>query len=337
MNVKANRNHALDTARCLAALAVVVLHSAAMVLNDGAAHGTPDWMWANLYDVATRWCVPVFVMISGVLLLDPYKKQETWGQFYGRRAQRIVPAIIFWSLFYLAWASWLYALQGIQLGAAAWWRKATSGEPYYHLWYLYMLLGLYLLGPVVQRMYRYCSAKQRVVVMVLLFAAAMLQALVRELNASSYGFFLFWCLPYLSYFWAGRVLVDGHVQIPAPLWVLLWAIVLTVIGTYWLSSTEQLVVYFYDNFSLTVPLMSLAVFQLILYKGVRSRFSKLVPYTFGIYLVHPAFLDLATVSGLYRLDHGIVWQVPFISALVVLASLAAVWLLRQSRYGRAIS
>src|SRR5690606_29227305 len=137
----------------------------------------------------------------------------------------------------LAWASWLYPMQGIQLDAAAWWRKAFSGEPYYHLWYLYMLLGLYLLGPIVQRVYRYCSAKQRVVGMWLLFAFAMMQTLVRELNASDYGFFLFWCLPYLSYFWAGRVFFDGHAHISAPFWVVLLTIALTVVGRYWLSDS----------------------------------------------------------------------------------------------------
>src|SRR5690606_17311617 len=114
--------NALDTARVLAALAVVVLHSAAMVLDIGTVQDSSNWLWASVYDAATRWCVPVFVMISGVLLLDPHKKRETLGQYYQRRARRIVPATVFWSLFYLAWASWLYPMQGIQLDAAAWWR-----------------------------------------------------------------------------------------------------------------------------------------------------------------------------------------------------------------------
>nr|WP_308217632.1 acyltransferase family protein [Paenalcaligenes niemegkensis] len=92
----------LDTARWLAALAVVLLHCAAVPLTRALDHGSVDWQWANVYDAATRWCVPVFVMISGVLLLNP-DKQESVKRFYLRRARRILPATLFWTVFYLLW------------------------------------------------------------------------------------------------------------------------------------------------------------------------------------------------------------------------------------------
>ena len=54
----------VDGTRCVAALAVVLLHAAASAVTDSSLLGSSGWWAANLFDSATRWCVPVFVMLS---------------------------------------------------------------------------------------------------------------------------------------------------------------------------------------------------------------------------------------------------------------------------------
>lgn len=107
----------------------------------------------------TRSSVPLFVMMTGVLLLPVTR---TMPQFYRRRIGRILPPLIFWSvalpLFY-----WLY-INHVSPSA----NPAISSSDYtFHetvrravtfifnfnytttpLWYLYMLVGLYLIIPV---------------------------------------------------------------------------------------------------------------------------------------------------------------------------------------------
>ena len=90
----------LDAARWLAAVAVVLLHSAALIVSDPAAYGGGAWLAANLYDSAARWCVPVFVMVSGALLLDPGKPQDAL-KFYSRRMARICAPLVFLSLIHI--------------------------------------------------------------------------------------------------------------------------------------------------------------------------------------------------------------------------------------------
>lgn len=326
----------LDAARWMAALAVVLLHCAAFPLTSVSDYGSSDWQWANLYDAASRWCVPVFVMISGALLLDP-RKREPFISFYQRRALRIAPAIAFWSVFYLLWGALMYHLDGMPMDAAAWLRKAASGEPYYHLWYLYMLVGLYLFAPYLRALYRRCSRRQRMAAVVAIFVLAMLQTLHRELNAGGYGFFLTWFLPYISYFLAGRMMFEGQLRLPMPALILGAAIVLTAAGASLLSSADALNVYFYDTFSLTVPLMSLAVFQLILNARSVPRMPAVAPLTFGVYLAHPIFLDLATRSGLYAPTSGIAWQTPLAAVLIFFLSLGLVLLVRRLPGGTRIT
>ncbi|WP_397475198.1 acyltransferase [Pusillimonas sp.] len=326
----------LDAARWMAALAVVLLHCAAFPLTSVSEYGTSDWQWANLYDAASRWCVPVFVMISGALLLNP-EKREAFKHFYQKRAARIAPAIVFWTAFYLLWGGLMYRLDGVPMDAAAWLRKATGGEPYYHLWYLYMLVGLYLFAPYLRALYARCSHRQQLAAVVGIFVLAMLQTVHRELNAGGYGFFLTWFLPYISYFVAGRMMFEGRLRLPRPGLILVLAIGVTAAGASAMSTADALNVYFYDTFSLTVPLMSLAVFQLILNARKLPRMTAIAPLTFGVYLAHPIFLDIAKRSGVYAPTTGTAWQTPLAATAIFVLSMGFVRVLRRLPGGTRIT
>ncbi|MCB5363466.1 acyltransferase family protein [Pusillimonas sp. CC-YST705] len=318
----------LDAARWMAALAVVLLHCAAFPLTSTTDYGSTAWQWANVYDAATRWCVPVFVMISGALLLDP-SKREGFRRFYQRRAIRILPAIVFWSALFLLWRAYIYRLEDASVDALDWLRLALSGEPYYHLWYLYMLVGLYLFTPCLRLLYSGSSVRQRLFMILVVFALATLQGLHREISGSGYGFFLVWFLPYIGYFMAGRMMFEGQLRLPLPGLVFVLAAALTAAGASALTTSESLNVYFYDAFSLTVPWMSLAVFQLILNARRLPRLPAVIPLTFGIYLVHPVFLDIGKQTGWYAPQASTVWQVPLTALIVFGLSMATVWVLRQ--------
>jgi len=58
----------LDDARIVAIFGVVLIHTSAKVLLESDV-GDSQWWAANVYDALARWSVPVFVMVSGALLL----------------------------------------------------------------------------------------------------------------------------------------------------------------------------------------------------------------------------------------------------------------------------
>lgn len=325
-----DRYERLDSARWLAAVAVVLLHSAAQALSDHSGYGTSAWMAANIYDSAMRWCVPVFVMISGALLLDNTRVQAL-RTFYGRRMTRIVVPLVFWSVFYLVWRATFDRMDGGHTGYTTWLTKLLDGTPYYHLWYLYMILGLYLFAPFVRNLYARTSPQARIICVGIIFGIAILDALYRQLTHASLGFFLTWFLPFLGYFVAGRLIFEGVLRIPAPVSVMLVSIAVTVTGVYIMSDAAALHGYFYDYFSLTVPFMSLAVFQLIVNGPKLPRLTALVPLTFGVYLVHPIFLDLAERFGAYQPGRHDVWAIPVLAAAVFCLSAGLAWLLMQNR------
>lgn len=325
--VSDNPLNRLDTARWMAALAVVLLHSAAQSVSDAGAYGTADWSVANLYDSAVRWCVPVFVMVSGTLLLDTRRPVDT-RRFYQRRAMRICAPLVFWTLFYLCWRSLLDWWDGAGADFSLWPRKVAEGAPYYHLWYLYMIVGLYLFAPLVRTLYQRSKPAARRLWVAGILGAAILDALYRQVLDVGHGFFLTWFLPYVGYFLAGRMIYDGELRVPRPALVLGLSVLATAWGVDFLSDAGQLNLYFYDYFSITVPFMSLAMFQLILNSPRLPPLSTLAPLTFGVYLIHPLFLDLADRAPAAAWS-GTAWNVPLLAAIAFALSAASSWLLRR--------
>src|SRR5690606_41529266 len=130
---------------------------------------------------------------------------------------------------------------------------------------------------------------------------------------------------------------EGQLRLPRPGVILLLTILVTAAGVSILSTVDALNVYFYDTFSLTVPLMSLAVFQLILNARSIPRFTTLAPLTFGVYLTHPVFLDIAKRTGAYLPTSGTVSQTPLAAIVIFVLSVVFVRVLRQMPGGTRIT
>jgi surface polysaccharide O-acyltransferase-like enzyme len=84
-------------------------------------------------------------MLSGALLLQP-EKHDTLVSFFKKRWARIGLPWIFWGGVYFAWD---FFVNQQPLSSNAFVESILTG-PYYHFWYLYLLLGLYFLTPVMR-------------------------------------------------------------------------------------------------------------------------------------------------------------------------------------------
>ena len=169
----------LDNSRIFAIYSVIVLHVAADVVL-GNDVGSEYWWYGNLIDSIVRWCVPVFVMISGALLLDPHKN-ESLLIFYKKRLSKILLPILFWSVFYLSWASLKNILHGNEPTALELIKKLLSGRPYYHMWFLYMILSLYLFTPFFRKIISHSTRKEIILLVFIMFLFAGVNYIYRKL------------------------------------------------------------------------------------------------------------------------------------------------------------
>lgn len=128
-----------DIIRCVAISMVVMLHMSA---NSFASFGD-YWMVSVVYDSLTRSSVPLFFMLSGALLLT---RNEPAVIFYKKRASKIVIPLIFWSYVYLLYRKYYVGESTISLSPLT----IIDGPVYYHLWFLYSLLSIYIFIPMLR-------------------------------------------------------------------------------------------------------------------------------------------------------------------------------------------
>lgn len=155
------RENNYDLLRIIATLAVIMIHVSASY-KDALAN--PDILGAcytehvetiYLYNVFSRFAVPCFVMLSGAFVLADERNRE-YRYFYRKIFKNVgIPTLIF-SVGYFLFSVAIKAAAIVMNGGA--WAQLLEpvilllkGEPYYHMWYLYMMIGVYILVPVIIR------------------------------------------------------------------------------------------------------------------------------------------------------------------------------------------
>ena len=288
----------LDNSKIIAIFAVVFLHvSAGVVLGNDV--GTEYWWVGNVYDSAVRWCVPIFVMISGALLLDP-DKQEDLATFYTKRLSRILIPIMFWSAFFLAWSYLKSAVIGNELTVVDLAKRLMSGKPHYHMWFLYMIISLYLFTPFFRKVVAHSSKKELLIFIAIAFVMAMLNYAYGKFISGGSKLFINWFLLYVPFFFLGYLIrQDNHNPKKSILWsVFIASIILTFYGCYILAENSSLEhgLYFYGYLSVSVVPMSISLMYILKASGkpiINTSFTKkLSILTLGIYLVHPVILEI---------------------------------------------
>lgn len=135
-----NRAIWVDWMRVAACFMVMLVHSTEPFYlgGDGSLILThSDAVWAALFDSFVRACVPLFIVASSFL---QFPLHYTTGEFFRRRAVRILIPFAIWTVVYaLVWGEPVENLKGLLLNF-----NYAAG----HLWFVYMLVGLYLIMPL---------------------------------------------------------------------------------------------------------------------------------------------------------------------------------------------
>ena len=130
----------LDYLRVTACFMVMVVHGTEpfYICEEGARMATAtDAFWVSAFEALCRCCVPLFVVASSYL---QFPLHYSTGEFFRRRAVRVLVPMAFWTLVYaLVWGEPVANLKGLLLNF-----NYAAG----HLWFVYMLIGLYLVMPL---------------------------------------------------------------------------------------------------------------------------------------------------------------------------------------------
>lgn len=333
------RDFRLDLLRILSVFAVVWLHVAAGVAQNPDWQSA-DWWTGNVADALSRWCVPVFVMISGALLLSHPSERDPMG-FYKRRLARLLVPIVFWTAFYLLFRAYTDS----RFTAAEALRSVIAGTPYYHLWFLYMIAGLYAVTPFLRQIVAASPPAMLAAFIAGCFILGSSESLRLHLVGEAAAWtFLPTFLPYIGYFVCGYYL-HTHARQTSRLPLVALALAgaaIIALGTAalqpYIGARAWGVMHAYQG--VFTILMSVSVFLWGLNLRLdspllRSVVAQLSSLTFGIFLVHLAWFHFLVRTRLGILMTEPLIGIPVLSLVVFAVSAVTVAIMAAIPYVRA--
>lgn len=311
----------INNLRLIAMFAVVVLHTASPLLFLVKDAHINDWLAADIYNALVRFSVPVFVMITGALLLQ---REYQLGDFLKRRFGRLVPPFIFWSLVYIGYRLYDEELElsdNIWLNIKLVLQQLQTGS-YYHLWYVYLLIGLYLFIPVLGKFVRNATEKELLYFLGIWFLTMILGK--PYLTAFDPGIDLHNFTGYIGYLVLGYYLAYKPFKFKnmasiAALFFFICTMLITI-GTYFLLlKTHSLSTFFYEPISPFILVLSASAFlmarfiKIKLKPAVNNIISNIGKYTLGLYLSHALILNLFELSGITYTIFNPVFSIPLVA------------------------
>lgn len=339
-----------DFVRNIGILLVILGHVSGMVLQRGTRIPFYDWLVGDLFNVIARACVPLLFMVSGALLLP---KQESVGDFYRKRFQRVIFPFLFWSVLYLLWNRTGY--QGYTLFNAV--KTILLNiliEPAeYHLWFMYELFGVYMLTPL----FRKAVDNQRETVLWYFVAIWFIFGPLLRVFYSIVPFDILFDLGYLTgyigYFVLGYLLV----RIPIKKWMI-WlsafvylasAVFTGYMTAYYIINRPPMVEFYQYLLGINIVFLSVSAYILLkaageaIFSTPRPRLAKiavgLTSASFGMYLVHVFvlnFLRAQTFVPLGPLDGPAILMIPVTTIATFIISWVIIFVLQKIPYIRTL-
>lgn len=367
-----NRIVYLDLLKVIAIFLMVANHC---VDNVTPLERAEPWynLWGSIYNSFTRPAIPLFVMVTGILLLPT---RMDMGSFYKKKISRLVVPFLFWSVLYnlFPWITGLLGCDASSINIFFKWAEPSQSFsdairnvamiPFnfsafaVQMWYVYLLIGLYLYIPIFSAWVEKSDKKsQRIFLgiwMVSLFIPYLRNYLTQNLwgecSWNEFGM-LYYFAGFSGYLLLGHHLVKYPLQLSKTKKYLLALVTfaigygITLIGfknaTAVPGQSEAMVELFFTFCSPNVALMTFAIF--IVCQDITFRNRKVSNFitqfsicTFGIWMCHYFF-----VGPVYLLLKS--WSAPVLlkvfieNVFVLLISFAFVYLIRSlGKWGKKI-
>lgn len=362
MRTGKKRIEELDFLRGFAILAVILIHT---VQNFTQIEGLNFLVIINIViDVFSYFAVPVFIIISGIVLAYNYFYKINYIEYYKKRFIYIIPQYIFFSLFY---AVFYYFISGrvITPQKIIYW--ILTGSASYHLYFFLLIIQIYLIYPYLIKTYQSYQNKGKIKSLILysILLQLIFHSLILYIQSDTRSLILGRVIrdrigqtfiSYISYFVIGmyigrnteyiRLLMKKiNIKILALLMVgstmftsILWIEGINIYGTF-----DKIPRMFFIPgvfFGLLQYIVTFVVLwriteKIIVRKGLISKTLKsLGDMSFGIYLVHASIIViLANFLFLFDITYSDWVIYPIVFLLTTLLSVIFCKIVSHYRYG----
>lgn len=374
--INQNRLVWCDAIRLLAFFMLLSCHAAdpfyaaAAYASSGASADPELVQWGVRWGSLVRPCVPLFVMLTGVLSLPVKGSMES---FYKKRIPRVFFPFLIWSVLYYL-TPWITGLLGMDSSVVIKlfsWAETDSQAlsdglanvvriPYAfsfiacHMWYIYMLIGLYLYLPIFSAWVERATKRQKEIFLFIWALSTFLPYFTEYVNKYSFGTCEWNSFGLFYYFagFSGYMLLGHYIQhyihwnwsktLSVSLPLLIGGFLITYSGYSYImelpEKTPEQVELFWTYNTPNVAMMTIACF-LMVYRlrinpnsRISSWLSNLTVCGFGIYMIHYYFVYLGYIVGEW-LHIPTPLRIPF-SALIILGCSWVLVILAKKALGK---
>ncbi len=298
-----------DLMRIIACFCVIVIHIAIYGQSKSWGNRSISLMFFNFYGILSRWAVPCFVMLSGLMFLNN-NKEVPIKKLYFKYILRLFLSYVIWSFIYALYNSFYEAGASLQERFFYFANNCFSGE--IHMWYVLMLIGLYISVPIIKFIVN--NASERIINywIISMFVFSSIIPFVSDMNIpyisgtisyiNRYIDIQFLC-GYTLYFVLGYYVSQKNFSKEQNMLIyilgligFLYSIAILLPGRYFFNISLGALNYFYPN----IIFMSLSV--MIFFKDVVSKINfsekfkviifSLSKLTYGIFLIHVLVLKV---------------------------------------------
>ena len=319
------RNFSLDLLRVFAILGVVAIHADVITSSPTNYLGGVSWWFANTIHSLASASVPLFVMLTGALVL--HKPKVPYSYILPKVITLFISPFLIWWGFY-SW--WTITRLGLPLSITTQAQRVFFTDVG-HLYFLQIIIGIYLVLPLLHRFLKTQQQKYQLLVLCFVALTSMLFEYASFLLFKTYNqsnaFVIF--LPFTTYALLGYYL--AKIAVKPKQWWLIFISTLTLAGiisaasylntkafisgttVFWTPSGGN---FFWEPFTLPIILLSVSIF--VLFNTVETVFptifksqkflaglASLSAASFGIYLIHPFVME--------QIDHYFHFSIQFIS------------------------
>ena len=287
--------------RAVAAVSVIAIHTLnSAVIYFGNRYSIQANVAMECVENCMWWGVPCFLMITGCLMLSPDKVID-YKNIYGWYIPRMISVLILFGIPF-SWIELIFDAQAIsytQIPTAVY--NVLSGNTWAHLWYIYALIGIYILLPVWRLITKAANLKDlKYIVCIYIFFFMVCPVLgVFNLDFSKIlkiGIATIYpCWMFLGYMFSRKMLV---VKRNIACWVLFMTCFLEIVITAVCTTKRIETKLLFSYNSLLILAQSCAIFSLLFSLKLRDKnpLKKILlsigDKSFGIYIIHMFFVNL---------------------------------------------
>lgn len=324
------REYSFDILRSIAMIMVIIVHVSNVYSRSFGIIGNKSFIISLFFNTTSRISVPIFLMISGALLLD--RKFDL--KKYLKRLLKFLILIIVWDIIYLVWE---YLYLGITYNKLF----NLLLNPYRaHLWFLYTILLLYAIQPIL----RVIMSKSNKQVKMFLFSIWLILSSLSMVNRTIAE--VFTIFSYIGFFCIGKYLYEYAKNKDLRKYNILLILIMiacftTSITLNYLSSMKYNM--FYNlYFAYRTPFIifsSFAFYILIISNYRKNSLNKglmlLSDLSLGVYLIHGIFLDITIKRFVYQNINALV-GIPLFTIIIFILSIISVFIIKKIKFIRYI-